>query len=304
MVNLPLLNVVLNHWLCNDLVRGNLYRFLSLFSVISGLLNDRIHLHSSIFLSLELNINILSLNDWLNIGLVVNFLSRSGYVLSSSSLLENRLSHDRLSSLILRFGLLEVDSFGVVDDLSLDDRLGVDFLGGGLEATVDSFFRELSRSGLYGGVINLSLSSIDLKLNILCKNSGLNILLSDGSLSWDVNGNLFGFGSAVNDWLFVFSLGIHGSRNDLFSNNRGLNNSLLDDGLLDNSLGDDWLRDDFSGDNWLRNDLLSLSDYGFRVHDLATGDLGSGLVLGGLSFEGGSIALDGVGSSVTSVVHL
>lgn len=189
MMNFSFFDVVLNHWLSDDLIGWNLDSLLSVSGVVLSLLNDWVHLNSSIFLSLELHINIFSLNDWLNISLVVNFLSRSGNILSSSSFLKNWFSHNWFSGFILRFRFLEVNSFSVVDDLSLDDRLSVVFFGRGLDCSVNSFFREIGWSGLDWHIVNTGFSSINLELDIFSENGWLNVLLSDGSLSWNINRN-------------------------------------------------------------------------------------------------------------------
>ena len=140
-------------------------------------------------MSLELNIDVFSLNNWLNISLVVNFFSRSGNILSSGSLLKNWFSHDRLSGLVLGFRFLEVDSFSIVNNLSLNNRLSINFLSRSLNGTVYGFFRELGWSGFHRSVVDLSLTSVNLELNVFGEDSWLNVLLSDSSFSWNIDRN-------------------------------------------------------------------------------------------------------------------
>lgn len=241
MMNFSLFDVILNYWLSDDLVWWNLNSLISTLNVVLGLLNNWVHLNGSIFFSVKLNINVLSLDNRLNISLVINFFSWTSHVLSSSSLLENRFSHDGLSGLVLRFGFLEIYSFSVINNLSLDYRLGIDLLSGSLEGSVNDLFGELGWSSLNWGIVYLGLSSIDLELYVFGKNGRLDVLLSNGCFSWNVDRNRFGFSSAINDGLFVLSFSVNWTGNNLSSNNRGLYNTLFDNWLLDNSLGDDGL---------------------------------------------------------------
>ena len=278
-MNFSLFNIILNNRLSNDLVGRYLYSFSSGLSLVFNWFNNRFHLNSFILLSLELNINVFSLDNWLNISLVVNFFTRSCYSLSSGSFLENWLSHNRFFSFILRFSFLEFNSFNVVNDLSLNNRLSIDFFGGSSNSFVDGFFSILNRSSLNWIVVNLSFSSVNLKLNIFSQNSRLNILFSNSSSSWNINRNSFSFDFTINNWFFVFSFGVNRSRNDLFSDNRCLNNSLFNDWLLNNSLSNNRLRNNFSSNNRFRYNLLSLSNNRFRVKNFSTNNLSISSVL-------------------------
>lgn len=189
MMDISLLNIVLDDRLGDYLMSWNLNGLSSLSGIVLSLFHDWIELYGSVIKSVKLNIDVLSLNDRLDIGVVINFLSWSGDSFSSCSFLNDRLSGDGLSGLILRLSLLELNLFGVVHDRFLVDRLGVDFLRRSLENSVHGFFRKLSRSGLDWGVIDLSLSSVDLKLNVLSEYGGLIILLSDSGFSWDIDGH-------------------------------------------------------------------------------------------------------------------
>lgn len=270
MMNFSLFNIVLNNWLSNDLVSRNLNSFCSSRGIEFRLFSNRFHLDCSISLSLESNINIFSLNYWLDISLVINFFTRSSNSLCSSSFLKNWLSHYWLFNFILWFSFLEFNSFNVVNDLSLDNRLSINFFSRSSYNFSYNLFIILYRSSLYRSVINLSLSSVNLKLYVFSQYSWLNILFSNGSLSWYINRNSFSFNFIINNRFIILSFGVYRSWNNLFSNDRCLYYSLFNDWLLNNSLGNNWLRNYFSSYNWFRYNLLCLSNNWFGVKNFSS----------------------------------
>jgi hypothetical protein len=272
-VDFSLLNVSLHNWLGDDLIGWNLHGFCSGAGVVLRFFGQRFHLHGSIRLSLELNINILSLDNRLDVGLVVDFFSWSCHGLCSGSFLKNWFSHDGLFDFILRFGFLEFNSFDVVDNLSLDNRLSVDFLSRGSYNFLYDFLIVLNRSGLNRSVVDLGLASVDFKLHVFSQYSWLDVLFSNGGLSWHVNRNCFSFDFTIYNWFLIFSFGVHRSGHNLFSNDRGLYNSLFDDWLLHDSLSNNRLGDHFSGHHWFGNNLLSLSDDRLGVENLSSDKL-------------------------------
>ena len=264
---------ILYYWLCNNLICWYLYSFCSCLSIILWGFCYSFHFYSLIWLSLELYIYIFSLNYWLYICLIVDFFTRSSNSLSSCSFLKNWLSHNRLSIFIFWFSLLKFNSFCVINNLSLYNRLSINFFSRCLNSFINNFFGILNRSSLNRTVINLSLTSINLKLYIFSQNSRLNILFSNGGFSRYINRYSFNFSFTINNRFFIFSFGIYRSRNDLFSNDRSLNNSLFNDRLLYNSLCNDRLRDNLSSNNRFRDNLLSLSNNRFRIKYFITNNL-------------------------------
>lgn len=79
--------------------------------------------------------------------------------------------------------------------------MSVDFFGWGLNNLVDNFFAVFSLSGLDWHVVDLSFSSVKLKLDVFGQNSWLDVFFSDGGFSWDVDRNASGRGFGVHDWL-------------------------------------------------------------------------------------------------------
>ena len=284
-MDFSLLYIFLYYWLGDDLVGWYLNSFSSGGSVVLRSFGYSFHFYSLVWLSGELYVDIFSLDYWLYISLVVNFSSRSGDCLGSGSLLQNWLSHYWLLDFVLRFCLLKFNSFYVVNNLSLDNRLSVDFFGRSLDDSVDSLFIILNWSGLDRSVVNLSLTSVDLELNVFGQNSRLDILFSNGGFSGYVYRYCFSFDFTINNWLFVFSFSIYRSGDDLFSDDGSLYNSLFDDRLLDNSLSNNRLRNDFSSYYWLGYNLLSLGDDWLGVKYFSSYELGIGLVLSGFGLE-------------------
>ena len=83
MMNISLMNILLNNWLSDDLLSRSLNSLNSINSVILGLFNNRVHVNGLILLSIKFNLNVLSLNDWLNVSLIVDFFSWSSDSLRS-----------------------------------------------------------------------------------------------------------------------------------------------------------------------------------------------------------------------------
>lgn len=279
MMNFSLFNIILNNRLSNNLISRNLNSFCSSGCIKFRLFSNRFHLYSSIRLSFESNINIFSLNNRLNICLVINFFTWSSYSLCSSSFLKNWFSHNRLFNFILWFSFLEFNSFNIINNLSLDNRLSINFFSRSSYNFSYNLFIILYRSSLYRSIIDLGLTSIDLKLYIFSQYSWLNILFSNSSLSWYINRYSFSFDFTINDRFLIFSFGIDRSWYNLFSNDRCLYYSLFNDWLLNYSLSNNRLRNNFSSYNWFRYNLLSLSNNWFRIKYFSTNKLSTSSIL-------------------------
>ena len=115
-----------------------------------------------ISLSIEININIFSLYNRLNISIINNFFTRSSNSLSSSSFLNNRFSADRLFSFINRSRFLKFNSFGIINNSFLINRLSINFSCRCFDNFINNLFSIFNRSSLYRHIINLSFTSIDL----------------------------------------------------------------------------------------------------------------------------------------------
>ena len=165
-MNFSLFNKILNNWLSNNLISRYLNSFSSCFCIVLWCSCNSFHFNSLIWLSFKLYINIFSLNNWLNICLIVNFFTWSCNSLSSCSFLKHWLSHNRLSSFILWFSFLKFNSFNIINNLSLYNWLSINFFSRSLNSSINNFFSVLNRSSLNWIIINLSLTSINLKLNI------------------------------------------------------------------------------------------------------------------------------------------
>lgn len=187
MMNFSLFNIILNNRLSNNLISRNLNSFCSSTSIVFRLFSNRFHLYSSIRLSFKSNINIFSLNNRLNICLVIYFFTWSSYSLCSSSFLKNWFSHNRLLYFILWFSFLEFNSFNIINNLSLNDRLSINFFSRSLNNSINNFFSVLWLSSLYRHIIDLSFTSIKLKLYIFSQNSWLNIFFSNSSFTRYIN---------------------------------------------------------------------------------------------------------------------
>ena len=200
---------------------------------------------------------------------------------------------------------MELNCFSVVNYSFLDDWLSVYFFGRSLNNFVDNFFTVLSGSGLYWHVVDLSLSSVELYLNIFGQNSRLDIFFFDGGFTGDVDRYSSGGGLTINNWLQVFGFGVYRSLNNSLSNDGSLNDSLFDDWLLYDSLSDERLRDDLSGDYWFGVEFLGLSNNWLAVKNFSLSNCS-----GNSSSHGGSggglascICLSG-GSNISSHISL
>ena len=278
-VDFSLVDILLHDWLGDDLLGWGLNSLYSLLSVVFGGLCDRVLFDCLILSSVELDFDVFSLDHWLDVSLVDDLSSWSGNILGSAGISDLSLSGNRISVDHLSLRRNEIDFLGIVDNSSFDDWLGEDFLGRGLEVSVDGFSVEFGWSG-NDWIVDISgLSSLDIESLSNSLYSWLNKLFSDSNISGYLYWNTSLNGSLIYNGIFGLSFSIDWSRNDFLSNNRSLNNSLSDDRLGDNLLGNDWLLDDFSGHYWLADYLLGLSDDWFRVEDLG----GQVLLLYGLS---------------------
>lgn len=276
MMNFLFFVVFLNNWLSNNFLTRHLNSLSSSASLIHRFLNNWVHSDSLIRLSVKFHINFLSLDNWLNESLVIDFLGRLLNSFNSVSVLSDDISDNWVLSENLRLRRNKVDFFFVVDNSFFINWLSKNFFSRSLKIFNNLFSGENSVFSLGRIVDHLRISSDNIKSFNFSVNSGLNELFSNGNLTGNIHFDSFVNYFFVNDWIFVFSLSIHRSGNNFLSNNGSLNDSLFDDWLLYNSLGDDWLRDDFSGDHRLRNNLLGLGDDGFGIHHLRFHHLGFG----------------------------
>lgn len=201
MMNISLFNKFLNNWLSNDLISWNLNSFNSTVSFVLSRSNNIVQLYLFVSFSVELNINIFSLNNWLNISIIVNFFSRSSNSLGSGSFLENWLSVNWLFSFILWLRLLEFNGFFVVNNSLLIDWLSVNFFSRSLDNSVNYFFGILNWSSLYWHIVNLSFTSVNLKLDIFSQNCRLDVFFSNSGFTRYVNRNGFCGGFTINNRL-------------------------------------------------------------------------------------------------------
>lgn len=88
----------------------------------------------------------------------------------------------------------------------------------------------------------------------------LNKSFSDSGSPRDSNRNISSHSLRINNGFIVHLFSEDGSADFHFSDNRGLNNSLSDDGLSDGFFSDGWLDFNFSFDFSLRNEFLGLVD--------------------------------------------
>ena len=269
MMNSSFMNIFLNNRLGDDLFSRCLNSLYSVLGVVSDWLNNRFLLNSLIFSSVDSDLNIFSLDNWLDVFLVIDFFTRSVDSLSSWSLSNLSFSCNRVSIYSLCLRRNKINSFCVIDNSSFDNRLCQNFFSRSLIVFESLLVVEFSWS-CYSRMIDCSgLTSLNIQLFGDSLDCWLNILFSDCYLSWDIHCNISGSGSVINNRVFVDSFSVYRSWNNFLSDNRSLNNSLSDDWLGNDFLGDDWLRDDFSSDNWFRYNLLSLGDNRFRVKNLS-----------------------------------
>ena len=130
----------LDDWLSDDLFSWNLYNLFSGYSLNLRIFDSWFHDDGLVRLSVELDINTFSLDDWLDVSLLDDFFAWSGDSFSSESVLFDGFSSDGFSLDDSGFRLNEFDFLFVVDDGLLDDWLGDNFFGRSLEVFEDSLY--------------------------------------------------------------------------------------------------------------------------------------------------------------------
>lgn len=132
-MNLFFMNIFLNNWLSNDLFSWSINGLYSILCVILSFFNNRIHIYGLILTSVNFNLNIFSLNHWLDICLVINFFSRSCNRLRSCSSLNLCFSCNRIfiNSLSLRWN--KINFFIIIYNSSFNDWLSNNFFSWCLE---------------------------------------------------------------------------------------------------------------------------------------------------------------------------
>ena len=118
------MDVLLNHWLGDDLFGRSGDGFHSILSVEFGGLCDWVHFDGLVLASVELDLHVLSLNNWLDVSLVDDLSSRSLNSLRSGSSSDLSLSSDWVSVDGLSLRRNEIDLLSVIDNSSLNDWLG------------------------------------------------------------------------------------------------------------------------------------------------------------------------------------
>ena len=184
--------IVLNIRLSNNLLSRNLNILNSILSSILSSSYNRFLVYISISLSLQINLNIFSLNNWLDIVSTIDLRSRSLNGLSSLSisvLSRSSLSRSVNNSVLLS---LKINLFGVIYNFSIVNRLGYNFSCRSIESSVSVNNSSLSLSSLSRVVNNSILSSINLNSFGFGVNGRLYISLSNSQLSWNININSSG----------------------------------------------------------------------------------------------------------------
>lgn len=264
-MNLFLMNIFLNNWLSDDLFTWSINSLYSILSVVLSLFYNWIHINSLILSSVDSNLYILSLNNRLDISLVVDLFSWSINSLCSWSVSYLSFSGNRISINGLSLWWNKINFFSIINYSSFIDRLSKNFFSRSLEIFVDLLIVNLWLSSLSRMINSSCLSSLNIQLFSYCFYSRLNKLFSDSDLSWNINWNISSCGLVINNRVSVNSLSVHWSRNNFLSDDWGLNNSLSDNWLGYQSLSDNWLGNDFSSYYWFRYNLLGLCDDRFRI---------------------------------------
>jgi len=200
------------------------------------------------------------LNSRLDISSVINLFSRSSNSLSSGSFSSNRFSGNGSSSFVSISLSIKFDSFGVINDFFVVNRLSVVLLS--RNGIVSSGCISLN-SGLSSNrfvIYNSVLSSINVNFMFNSFNSWLNNSFSIGNLSRNINVHGFSYNFVINNRISSNSLCVDRSVNDSSSFNRSLNDSLSNDRLRNNGLSYDRLRDDLFGNNRFGFNSLSLGN--------------------------------------------
>lgn len=246
MIDIVLLVVVLNNRLSDDVIGWNLNVFSLSYIGYNWSFRNIVQLNVFILSSVNVQFNLFSLDDWLNISLVVDFSSWFNNGFFSFVFSEDWLSGDwfQVDQLIILRN--EVDFGLVVNNLFFINRLVVNFSWWGLIIFGNSLFVVLNRSYDFWMINDLRVSLLNVQgfLNSLYR--WLLISLSNSSSSWNGNWN-----RSIDDLVFSLSW-----LSDLFSVNWFRNFSLVNDWSLNDLLFDDWLGNNFSGDDWLRNNFL------------------------------------------------
>ena len=247
MVYLSLAVVFLNYWL-GGVNRGRYGNVLdSCCRGSSDRLGDHLSGYILVSLSLKINLNIFPLDCWLNIFGVIVVSCRFLYRLSSGSGSILWFSMHRSLGLTSVLLSLELNSFVVVHDLSVVDRLGYVLLSWSVDSSSVDVGLGLSGSGDRRVVdgSGLSLVHVDNLLNGL--DSWLYIFLSDGKLPRNINIDRSHLGLVVYDRISSDSLGVDRSLYYFSSLYRGLDNSLSNYGLLGDGFGNYRLSYNFPG---------------------------------------------------------
>ena len=226
----------LDNRLVNDFLSRNINGLNSSLIVYLSSSYNRFLVYSSVSLSLKIDSDIFSLDNWLNVMCVVMLSSRSWNSLNSLS-----LSVLRFTGL---FWIINSSSwfsnkfniFSIINYFSVINRLGIIFLSRDIDSSNIISCLNLNRS-CHSWVINSSsISSINLYSFGSGMNSRLNISFSNSNLSRNIYINTSCGGLIVNNCISCNSLGINWSLNNLFSDHWSLYNSLFDDRLRDDSL--------------------------------------------------------------------
>lgn len=190
MMNILLLIIFLNYWLCYELLSRDLNSFSSAYIVDQNTFDQRFHHDFLIWLSIDLNIDFFSLNDWLNHGSILNFSSRSLNSFNSILGPVNRLSSHCIQIYYLILLGNQFNLLLIIYNLFLIDRLIINFSLRSLIFLSYYFFSVICRIHHLGMVYNLTILLLNIQLlfnNVFLR---LNISLSNSGSSWNSNRNL------------------------------------------------------------------------------------------------------------------
>ena len=162
MMNISLMDIFLDNRLGDDLLGRSLNSLNSILSVELSLFDNWVHLNGLVLSSVKSYIDVFSLNNRLDVSLVVDFSSWSFDSLSSGSVFNSSFSCDWISVDGLSRRRNKVNSFSVIDNLSLKDWLGQNFSCRSLEISIDSFVLKFSGSSDWLIVNSSSLSSLNI----------------------------------------------------------------------------------------------------------------------------------------------
>ena len=163
MMNIILLIILLNNRLSDEFFSRHLHSFSSGNIIHLDSLNNWLEHNFLIRLSIDLNVDIFPLNDWLNESLILDFSSGSGDGFDSILGSQNGFSSDRIQIHNLIFSRNEFQLLFIIDDFFFINWLEIDFSGGGLVFLGDHFLSVFGGSDNFWIVDHLTFSFLDIQ---------------------------------------------------------------------------------------------------------------------------------------------